>query len=45
MDNRADSDSEGTIDLVLLTGLGELKLRQCFLWCKSMKQAIKAPIR
>lgn len=45
MDNRGDSDTDGTINLVLLTGLGELKVWQRFLWHKSMKQAIKTPIR
>ena len=44
MDNRGYSDSDGTIDLVLLTDLGELKLAG-ILRRKSMKRAIKTPIR
>lgn len=44
MDNRGDSDSDETINLVLLTGLGELELA-AFLQSKSMKRAIKTPLR
>lgn len=43
-DNRGDSSSDGTIDLVLLTVSAPPDLA-AFLWCESMKQAIRLPVK
>lgn len=44
MDNRGDSDSDGTIDPVLLT-VSTPQILAVFLWRESTKRAIVLPIR